>query len=112
MSDGVFAKLHAELTADTAVTPNLDALSSDFQVEREDSIVRITIVPASASTWRLVPSTGTAFSLNADADLTAGAIYTEDVTLDVGRTWNIQTDTGTADITVNMLRVQELSLVK
>lgn len=106
---GEHGALLAELVADTSKAVNTDYLATDFQTTRADGVVRITIVSQGASTFRLVPSAGTAFSLNADANLTAGAHYVEDVALDIGRTWNIQNDTGTE--VVSMLRVQELSLV-
>lgn len=104
-----YGNLLAELVADTSIAVNTDYLASDFQAKRADSVCRITIVPQTAGTFRLVPNTGTGFSLNADVNLPANGHFVEDVALDPGRTWNIQNDTGT--IVVSHLRVQELSLV-
>lgn len=108
----LYGKLLAELTANTTKAQNTDLFASDFQPSRDDSVCRITIAATAARAVRLVPSTGTgtAFYINGGAALTANAVHVEDVPLDTGRTWNIQTDNASG-ITTTILRVQELSLV-
>ena len=106
----MYGRLLAELTANTTKAQNTDFFAADFQSARDDSGCRITVAASAARRIRLVPSSGTAFYIAAGAQLTANAVHVEDVPLDTGRTWNVQTDDASG-ATVTILRVQELSLV-
>lgn len=97
---------HAEVVANTAKAQNTDVLAADFQLGGEGSFARISLAGTAAVKVKLVPSSGTAFYLNAGAALTANTVFTEDVALDTGRTWNVQTDDASG-ITVTHLVVDE-----
>lgn len=104
-----YAKVLDKLVADTAKAQNTDYLASDFQVVRSSSAVRIAIVTqASGHVFKLVPSSGTSFSLNGGSALPQAAYFAEDVVLDTDRTWNLQ-DSSSGGSTVSMVVVQELS---
>lgn len=103
-----YGKLLAEIVTDTAKAQNTDALGSDFQATRENGFLRITVAIQSAVKLRLVPSAGSGFYLNNGDALVADSVLVQDVPLDVGRTWNIQTDDA-AGCTFSILRVQEIS---
>jgi hypothetical protein len=57
---------------------------------------------------RLVPSTGSGFYLNGGTALVANSVHVEDVPVDIGRTWNVQTD-NIAGMTVSIARAQEIA---
>ena len=103
-----YARVLKTVIADTAKAQNTDLFAADFQMVRQDSTIRISIAGTAAVKVRLVPSTGTGFYLKAGVALVANSVHTEDVALDQGRTWNIQTDDGSG-ITVTHCVVQELS---
>lgn len=86
-----------------------DIFATDFQPARDDSVCRITVrVFAAAASVFLVPSSGDPIGLNGGADIPANTTYTQDVPLDTGRTWNLQT--AALGIACDAV-VQELSLV-
>jgi hypothetical protein len=103
------ARLLASIAADTVKAQNTDVLAADFQVQREDAEVRICIA-GTAVEVSLVPSTGSAIHLNGGSALPADGIHREDVLLDVGRTWNIQS-ANIAGVTVKHLIIQEVAEV-
>jgi hypothetical protein len=93
----------AELIADTVKAQNTDLLAADITILRTSSSLRVAIV-GTAVKVKAVPSSGTAFYLNGGSALTLDALYVEEVPVDDGRTWNIQTDDA-AGITVKHLAV-------
>lgn len=92
MTDDFFNIRHAEQAGDRAVAQNADLFTSDFQMTREDSMCRITVCVTTAVTVLLSPEEGTAFLLNGGSALTANAVYTEELQLDIGRSYNLQTN--------------------
>jgi ActR/RegA family two-component response regulator len=100
--------LLAELVADTAKAQNTDYLAADVQLSRDDGFLRITVVAQTAVKIRLVPSTGSAFYINAGTALAANSVHVEDVPVDADRTWNVQTD-DISGATISILRLQEIA---
>lgn len=96
----------AEITSDTAKAQNTDFLGTDFQTTRESSFLRICVAISTAVPVKLVPSSGTAFYLNNGDALVANAPIVNDIPVDQGRTWNLQTDDA-AGTTVTHLTVDE-----
>lgn len=101
-----YLKRLATITTATAKAQNVDFLGSDFQVSRESSRVRVTASVTGASRIRLIPSSGAGFSLASGTSI-SGSLVTEEITLDPGRTWNVQTDNASGT-TVNFLLIDEL----
>lgn len=96
----------AKLIADTTKAQNTDFLTTDFQMKWSGSLCRISVQISSNVTLSLVPSSGTAIVLNGGTALAASGLYTFEVALDQGRTWNLQTSNA-AGTTVHHLVVQE-----
>lgn len=103
-----YASLLASVVANTAKAQNVDLLASDFQVTHSTSVVRISICATAAVEVALVPSSGTAILLNNAAALAVNGVLTEEVVLDTGRTWNIQTP-NSSGITVTHCIVQAVT---
>jgi hypothetical protein len=102
----IYTKSLAAIVADVTKAQNSDFIATDFQLEA-GGVCRVSLTISSAVKVRLVPSTGSGFYINAGAVLVANAVHTEEIALDVGRTWNIQTDdSGGTD--VKHLVVQEV----
>jgi hypothetical protein len=97
----------AELVADTVKAQNADFLATDVQTSRATSYLRIAVAVQSAVKVKLVPSSGTAFYLNNGDALVADAVIVNDVPVDDGRTWNLQTDDA-AGCTVSHLTIDEV----
>ena len=100
---------HARIVADTAKAQDTDFLDADFRCTWSGSLVRVVICVDSAVVVDLVPSTGTAISLNAGGPLSAGGLHSFEVALDQGRTWNLQTADASGCI-VLFLVVTELAV--
>lgn len=98
---------HASIVADTAKAQNTDFLASDVTLKQGASFLRIALALKSAVKVKLVPSSGTAFYLNDGDDLVANAVIVNDVPVDKGRTWNLQTDDA-AGCTVSHMTVDEI----
>lgn len=101
-----YRKELAALVADTVIAQDTDALAADFQLGRAGNLVRITIV-ATADVFVLVPNSGSAIELNNGGALTADGVYTEELALDQGRTWNLQTPNA-GGATIKHLCIQEV----
>ena len=97
-----------EVIADTSLAQATDMFSADFQLA-EGTKVRITIMESVGAIWNLVPSAGTSIPLNAGGALTALDVYTEEITLDKQRTWNLQTPTS-GGATLHHVVVQEVQI--
>lgn len=105
---GFLSKTLAEITAEKVIANNTtDFFSADFTPERDDSIIRITIA-GGPQIIQMSPSSGTAFTIRGGAALTLSTVYTEEVSLDRQRSWNMRT-TNAGGITLRMVRIQEFS---
>ena len=102
-----FGRGLARITTDTPKARDVDFLGTAVRLQREDSVLRISLAVSSAVKVRLVPSSGTAFYINGGAALAAATVHTEDVALDIIRTWNLQTDDASGT-TVHHLVLQEI----
>ena len=100
--------LLAEIVTDTVAGQNDDLFPAALQLLRDDGFVRITIAVQSAVKVRLVPDSGSGFYLNGGTALVADSVHVEDVPVDIGRTWNVQTDDALG-MTVSIARAQSLA---
>jgi len=104
----IYTRKLASIVTDTVVAQNVDFLAADFSCKDDrETMVRLTLAVSSAVKVRLVPSSGTGFYLNNGTALVAVAAHTEEIVLDSGRTWNVQTDDA-AGTTVHHLHVVEV----
>jgi len=94
-------------SASTIAEQGVDLLPADIRVTRDTSVVRISVAATAAVKLIFVPSSGTGFYLNAGGNLPINGVHTEDVVLDIGRTWNLQSD-DVAGITTTHLVIQEV----
>lgn len=101
-----YRKELATIITDTVKAQNVDILAADFQLKRAGNLIRISIA-GTAVAVNLIPSSGSAFALNSGSALPLNSAYTEEIALDHGRTWNLQT-ADVAGITVRHLCVQEI----
>ena len=113
-----YATLIASIAANVTKAQNTDILvegdvegpapSGDFQLTHSTSVVRISICATAAVEVALVPNSGTAILLNNAAALAVNGVHTEEVVLDTGRTWNLQTPNA-AGITVTHCIIQAVT---
>lgn len=97
----------AQVAASTVKAQNTDLLAADFQQKRGDSKIRITIAITSAVIVALTGSDGSSVLLNNGTALVANGIHTEELALDITRTWNIQT-ANVAGLTCTLLSLVEV----
>ena len=100
-----FHKQHVKIVPNVTTAQNTDILDEDFQKVYDDSIIRVTAW-GGAMNLRLVPNTGTGVSMFGGGTLNGNLRY-EEFNLDRGRTWNVQTSTGTG-LVLQFLLIEEV----